>query len=399
MAVSPDSSQHSRAPAALLIVVSILLTQGCASSGLRTARANYYMGNYVSAEANLAKLPEGNTSRVLHLMERGMVRQARQDYSASIKDWLEAIDTSRKLDIISVTRDTSSMIINDKIQYFIGAPYERTLLHSFNALNYFALRQWDDTAVEARNIIGLQKNLNGYPDDAFSRYLSGVCFEMVDDNESAAFQYRQTSKALRNFQIQDRSGQIIASSNTPPGLAMPAPKKPGDSELICFILIGRAPRETDSCNYISAVPSEPYAEIFAGDTRLGRSYVFADTHELMRATEKREAALKALKTASRIVLKDAVADAVGGKHEKSSSLERELIGEILRLVLFSLEQPDTRRWETLPRWLEIARVPCPPDLSEIRVEFISNTGPVSRKIISQSLVKNGRKFVAFVRYM
>ena len=39
-----------------------------------------------------------------------------------------------------------------------------------------------------------------------------------------------------------------------------------------------------------------------------------------------------------------------------------------RLILIGiLEQPDIRRWETLPRWLQVARIPCPPDIREYDV--------------------------------
>ena len=42
------------------------------------------------------------------------------------------------------------------------------------------------------------ENLGGFPDDAFSRYLAGFCFEMIGDGENAALSYRYAATVLSN---------------------------------------------------------------------------------------------------------------------------------------------------------------------------------------------------------
>ena len=65
---------------------------------------------------------------------------------------------------------------------------------------------------------------------------------------------------------------------------------------------------------------------------------------------------------------------------------------------YALEMPDTRRWETLPLWLQVARVPCPPDLSAFDVVYRGKGGNVvTRQTIERPLARKGDVFVSFCR--
>ena len=64
-----------------------------------------------------------------------------------------------------------------------------------------------------------------------------------------------------------------------------------------------------------------------------------------------------------------------------------------------LEQPDIRRWETLPRYMQVARVPCPPDLDYIDVALTNADGVELRRVsINAPIHRGGRVFVSFVRF-
>jgi len=379
-----------------LILATLSFAGGCATAPLGAARTDFYRGDFANAEALLSTNTAGETDQVLVLMERGMIRQQRQEYEASTKDWMEAAALGEKLDYYSLSKGTASFAVNDQVLAFRGAPYERTLLRAFAAKSYLALGLWDDAAVEARNVIARLENLYGFPDDAYSHYLAGFCLEMANDPEGAAFQYRLVNKTAQGLlTVGEYDGRItVGQTNAPNPLAA----SPGwerkvsarkTTELVCFVSIGRVPTIGHHGAAASAA-SAPYAEIYDKNVYLGRTYPFSHTGRLLAETQKRLAALKALKTATRVAAKEAVSEAVSQKNQ--------LLGEILRLILFALEAPDTRQWETLPEWLEIGRMTCPADLKSYRVVFKNGSGTVvGETVVDTPLTRRDNTFVSFCR--
>ena len=71
----------------------------------------------------------------------------------------------------------------------------------------------------------------------------------------------------------------------------------------------------------------------------------------------------------------------------------------MRLILVGiLEQPDLRRWETLPRWLQVARVPCPADLTSFDVVFKNHQGVTTRTVsVTEPLARRRNTFVSYCR--
>lgn len=369
---------HPRAIAARLAVVgfAVLALCGCATPALDAARYNYYAGRFDKADESLesANIPEKD--RVLFLMERGTIRQATGKYGESSRDFIEASDLLEKLETYSVSKGTASWVVNDNVQSFRGTPFERTLLHGFTAQNHLSIGAWDDAAVEARRIIRtLNPEVRGeYPEDAYSRYIAGFALEMIDDPSNAGLQYRRASELLPTVRVDESTGHLLEetpSTNELPHARTPPAEKPWKNELVCFILLGRAPRGTDTWNerWIQSQPM--HAELYAGGQRLGRSYNLADTVELAFTTDQIEAVRKAAKAVGRVVVKETIAHQVGK--------ENETLGEMVRFVLIGLlEQPDVRRWETLPRWLQVARVPCPADLKDFEIRVVNASGATLR---------------------
>jgi hypothetical protein len=134
-------------------------------------------------------------------------------------------------------------------------------------------------------------------------------------------------------------------------------------ELICLILLGRGPDGYAGMNHPYPPPRGEFAEIRIGGTVVGRSYPLADTVRLAQTTDQVEALRKAAKTATRVVLKKTVSETVG------HSANNEALGALVYLILMMMEQPDIRRWETLPRYFHVARVPCPAHLKSFQVSI------------------------------
>lgn len=356
---------------------------GCATGGLERAREEFYRGRVLAAEQTLNRgVPVQD--RVLYLMERGTIRLFAGDYEASARDYIEAYEKLVELETYSVTRGGASMVINDTVQEFRGFPYERSLLHAFTAKSHLALGKWEHAAVEARRLIeSLSPDMRGdYPEDAYSRYMAGFCLELVGDLSNARVQYRRAAELAPQAGIDPETGRF--------GDARFLPTEIGGSEceLVVFVLMGRAPR-IDSVVH----PDEGYyAEIYAdGRYYLGRSYLLADTAQLASISFQKDAARRIAKTAARVATKEIIA--------RQLERENELLGALARFLLIGvLEKPDTRRWETLPRFLHVARVTCAADLKNYTIVFKSGSGAtLARRTVMNPLQRNGRLFVSFAR--
>jgi len=393
---------------------------GCATP-LDTARRDFYAGQLDRAERALTNAPPAR-NRVLYLLERGTIRQARGAYADSARDYIQAADELERLQTYSVSQGATSLVINDRVQDYTGVPYERTLLHAFTAQDHLALADWDSAAVEARRMItSLTPERRGnYPEDAYSRYMAGFCLEMIDDDSNAALQYRQANALSKFAAIDPATGRLTPKAAAakvivgslpppPPAAAGPAPAAPAPAppprppaerpagrpaarntaELMCFILAGRVPGAPDE-NYGYADDLPVYAELRCRGQTLGRSHILADTAELASLTAQKQALRKTAKTATRLVLKRVIAHQVEQKNES--------LGVLTWLLLLFMEQPDTRQWETLPRWLEVARVPCPPDLKDFDVVLMTPGGaPVRTLHVTQPIQHRRNIFVALCR--
>ena len=350
----------------LPVVAAILLCAGCSTVPLDEARRNFNAGALNEAERNLASLPD-DRDRILYLMERGMIRHVRCDYTNSTADWLEAVKLETQLETHSMTKAGASLVVNDSLLSFRGYPYERTLLHVYLAKNYLARGLWEDAAVEARSIARRLQQLDGFPDDALSHYITAFCFELCGDYSNAARQYREAAKLVPQLGLDEKTGRF-----TPP-------PQPNESELVCFV----------DFDFRTGMMPE-FAEIYAGGQLLGTSRTLFTRSTMEAASVQRMAARRTAKLLTRIALKESLA-------LYASSKDNDL-GGLVWLLLFSMEKEDVRRWETLPGKMAVVRVACPNTLPGFDVVFKSYSGAVLRRITIQGpLLKKGRIFVCLCR--
>lgn len=373
-----------------LAVAGLAVMVGCATQALNAARNEFYAGRFEAANRVLDRsIP--STDRVLFLMERGTIRLFLGDYVNSARDLIAAADEAEKLETYSVGRGGASMVVNDNVQAYRGFPYERTLLHTFAAKTHLARGDWESAAVESRRAIGtLAAEARGdYPDCAYARYVAGLGLELTGDPSNAALQYREAGSLLTSLAVDERTGRLAPQTEGGPAVQPDPAAWP--AELVCFVMMGHAPRGGQVWKDDFDLSGTGYAEIYAGDRLLGRSYTLTDTMDLAFTTEQKEMAKRMVKSVARIAAKESIAYQI----EK----DNQLLGELVRFVLIGLlEQPDTRRWETLPRYLQVARVPCPPDLSHFTIVYRSSSGVERRREeLSAPLQRRGNLLVSFCR--
>ncbi len=386
MAVSVSTASR-----AWVVLLAVLIITGCASSHLENARREFYNGDPRQALTLLDEKKISARDRILFLMERGTLYQAAGQYDKSVIDFNTAHDLLEQNETLSVTRGATSMIINDNALMFRGYPFERTYLHVMAALSYLGLGNRQDAAVEARRIINTLKpdDVGEYPQDAFSHYIAALCLELVGDWANARVRYRKASALSPTVAIDD-SGQLAPNNEEgAPTLSANDTFLHTGAELILFMLNGRVADDSTNRHALTADTS-PYTKIYAGEKLLGRTYTLTDTRYLAAASEEKVAALKAAKTVGRVAAKRAIANEI--------MEEEPLLGSLAWVLLLAFEQPDLRQWETLPRYFEVARFPCPADLDQLTLTIDPSRGDAIRLFrISVSTPKTGPKFIGFVR--
>lgn len=140
----------------------------------------------------------GQRNRLLYSMDRGMTLHLAGDYAQSNNLLEQAAVEVERLYTRSIRTETAAFLTNDNMLPFEGDPYEHVMINVVKALNYAAMGQLTEAVVEARQIdhrlnvlSDSAKDKDGYREDAFARYLTGVLYESTGDLNNAFIAYRK----------------------------------------------------------------------------------------------------------------------------------------------------------------------------------------------------------------
>jgi hypothetical protein len=144
----------------------------------------------------------GSRSRVLYAMDRGLTLQLAGDYQQSNRALEEAEEEVDRLYTRTIRSETAAFLTNDNALPYEGEAYEHVMINVVKALNYAVQGQIEDALVEARRIdhrLNLLsdkvKEGNGYRNDGFARYLTGMLYEAAGDTNNAFIAYRHAFDA------------------------------------------------------------------------------------------------------------------------------------------------------------------------------------------------------------
>lgn len=147
----------------------------------------------------------GPESRVLYQMDRGMTLHLAGRYQASNAMLEQAEEEVERLYTRRARTEAKAFLTDDSKLPYEGDPYEQTMINVIKALNYAAMGDWNEALVEARRIDHRLNVLadragakDGYRDDGFARYLSGMLYEGAGDLNNAFIAYRKAYDAYRN---------------------------------------------------------------------------------------------------------------------------------------------------------------------------------------------------------
>jgi hypothetical protein len=188
------------APALLVSLLWIL--SGCSLYADRYARIDQHLlaNDPRGADAVVAgSEPEyGARDRLLYNMDRGMTLHLAGDYVQSNSQLESAAQEVERLYTRTVRTETAAFLTNDTVLPYEGDAYEHVMINVIKALNYAAMGQLTEAVVEARqidhrlNVLSDRvKEKDGYREDAFARYLTGVLYEATGDLNNAFIAYRK----------------------------------------------------------------------------------------------------------------------------------------------------------------------------------------------------------------
>ncbi|HRC44644.1 MAG TPA: hypothetical protein PLT27_11360 [Nitrospira sp.] len=140
----------------------------------------------------------GARNRLLYSMERGMTLHLAGDHVQSNSLLEQASLEVERLYTRTIRTETAAFLTNDTMLPYEGDPYEHVMINVIKALNYAAMGQLMEAVVEARQIdhrlnvlSDSAKEKDGYREDAFARYLTGVLYEATGDLNNAFIAYRK----------------------------------------------------------------------------------------------------------------------------------------------------------------------------------------------------------------
>ncbi|MBT3586174.1 MAG: hypothetical protein HN509_14805 [Halobacteriovoraceae bacterium] len=128
-----------------ILLISIVLT-GCSTAGRKerlALRSHFASGNFnQSLEVlNEAKIYKDQDSKLLALMEKGLVHHAAGNYHQSVMALGDAKELADKLYTIRLSKKAAAAIANDSYDVFYGEKYERSMIHFYLALNHLLIYQ------------------------------------------------------------------------------------------------------------------------------------------------------------------------------------------------------------------------------------------------------------------
>ena len=167
----------------------VFFVSACAPVTTHYALVEQRLGTHdgVGADAAIEKEEGGygRNNRLIYLLDRGMTLSLAGQFEKSNQLLDLAATTADALYTESITRAGAALLTNDNILPYAGEDFERVMIHLISALNYAQQGQISEALVECRRVDTrlnsindrYQDQKNGYKEDAFARYLSGILYE------------------------------------------------------------------------------------------------------------------------------------------------------------------------------------------------------------------------------
>ena len=364
-----------------ILFILFIISAGCTSIPLQRARTDFYSGNPEQADYVLGDcLGTHKRDRLLCYMEKGIILHYMGEYEESANILLKASRFAKDQDQISITDQSSAVMINDMTTTYKGEYSEKLWIHTYLMMDFLLQHMYESALVEAKQALEV---FDEYPDslenDHFTRALIALCFENMNLPDDARIEYEKLAKRMGGNSL------------------IPEPIAPGKGELILFIAQGRIPEKisTDivappsiriSIPRYTGSSSPVPVDIRADGRSISSGNITTDMGEVARKSLNDRAAQYLTRQALRAGAKEVIAQKMGEKSE---------IGEVLaRVILFLLEEADTRSWETLPGDLTLVRINLNAGTHDLEI----SSGYAERVYLNGIDIPEGRRVYRSIRF-
>lgn len=442
----------------ILLLFALLGLSGCMTYYQRQAdfQHNFQTGRMEAAARLLDndKKAERRRTRLLHLLDQGVVHHLLQDYAKSNAFFEEAyvlVEDYRK----NYMDEALAIVSNPNMTVYRGEYFEWLMIHYYKAMNFIQLGDLDAALVECRRMNIRMDALNDkfssdnrYSRDAFIHNLMGIIYDAAGDYNNAFIAYRNAyniyvedysrlfgvdppeqlkrdlMRAARSTGFRDQFDYYATLFDLSPE---PNPGE-GMGELVFFWQNGLGPvKEEWSINF--AVVKGAGGQLVFQNEEMGLSFPFASAGSasgdigdlrVVRVAFPRFTERQPVYTGARLlgdgvsVQLDKAQDinaiafksledrmiremgqallrlAVKQAAEQSLRKENEGLGALLGLIGAATEQADTRNWQTLPYSVGYGRVSLPEGRHQLSLELLLPNSHVGRTVPLEVNIRQGR---------
>lgn len=401
----------------LILSLGILL-QSCASYGSHatTMRDGLLIGK---PELSLAIAEEKDLEQkeVISSLDKGMLRRINQDYAGSNRILEVAKQGIEQLYGFSITENLASVSINETLSGYEGDLYEQLLLHVYMALNYIQMGEFDGARVEMLQANVKMMEWGDEPEeDAFLRYLEGMIYESLDEEDSALISYRKAyiiykekggqqypvapdilKKDLLRLLAWQGLWDEYKSYKKEFGMASYKPVKDSKKfgELIVILNNGLAPIRSEKAIHIFSsevqqnlrvafpVYDQPKQSIYAARVSANQKQ-----YALVTVEDIDDLARYSLEQDMPGIMARATARAVVKYNTQSTANDKgSIAGLLMTITNIVTERADTRSWTTLPQAIQLQRVLLPVGEHQVQIELVNAAGRVVDVIEEKVVIK------------
>ncbi len=388
---APKRSGPKRLSPSILFVLASLFLSGCATDyvartgSVRSAYQSYRYEDALKA-LDMEEKRELDKDRLLVLLDKGMVLHSDGRYEESIQILAEAEKLADQLDVISVSEEAATLLINERERAYRGEDFEKLMINVLQALNYARLGKDEDALVEVRRVdLRLKRMVDDekkpYEQLAIARYLGGVLREDQKDYDSAFIDYYKAWKLQPGLEhlsapLVRLAKQLQRAEYEELRAAFPeadeGPLGPDEGEVVVIVEAGLSPEKhsltrDNGGGQLLAVPmyrhrwSRTGATVSVGEH--ARSAVTVTNLEAVATLHLNERIGRMIaKSLASTAVKAGIAAGVGAlaKDEKVA---------LAAFALMSLtNQADLRSWLSLPAEFQLARFRLPKGTHAVKVE-------------------------------
>lgn len=371
------SSQRFRAA---LLCAAVLL-QGCVTGGsLQSARSQFYSGQPHIALETLSTEKVSKRNRLLARLDQGLIAHTAGEYQESINAFKSAYDLLEKMDFISISEQSASLVVNDWVTSYKAEYSERLWIHTFQMMNFLLINKPEGAAVEARQALKIYaKHGDTLKHDWYTRTLMAMSFAAAGKPDSAHIEFKKlindidrdvgvARRAWQNARSIGREDDALDFKNL---VTTTTSTNSQEGELVLFLQTGSIPRKIagevflDPSLYASfpVYPNVPRSNVritaFVNGANKQADIVTTQLVDVSRSA----LAARGKKIAAKQILR------IAAKRELARALEKRAdgFGGLITAFLFLTEQADTRSWETLPAQVSMVQIPLSAGTHDVKV--------------------------------